>query len=767
VGTTATIEPSGVQILATRPVSWSLTSGVNPSTSTFDISLQNVAALQAFASGKEPVSLVIDSPGHARLAIHQLWIMDFPPADNPHIGRVQLGDRRWFWPYSHVLRRYNIRRQIGNRRLQRPDNVEQLEPNAQTIAYAAWSLKQDQLPPTLDNRWLPVDIIQDVLNAATRMEKEYSFKFQPPVGLTDPDSIDIMDGVTVENLEIDASGEQAMAQAMATLPGINCYCDPSGNIHLYSVAGGGDAHMANNMLPEVVGGGHAKKVSNQFTRPSEIRVLYTREHELRFDYIEETQIKDAEPTGVGDQQNNLRTMENVLAIPDFELKVGKDNVCQGTWIGIPKVLDAWGSPFTGVAGTAIQYELILRAFVPYQDIWSCLGLSGKVDIDADWPPRIASLQENFRRTFRINPTWWDRMLSLNATRLSVIDPVHGTRAPATVYSGYAIVPGLRGFLKRADPQQGGTPGEKFAYFINVDGYPKGADMDNGGSKFTENTKVAPARVLIADPEQGIISFQYKIDPYRTMEMILPSQIEADGGMPQCDPTSLEQPLTWDILKQDDANNPVKEIRLSADCKVAVVLTGIPASPNTSEQLYQVTVRPDDVKDLLSGRSVDTAGFGLSSGPPLEIRVGQGMLTAMVAWDDERAQDIEKAFGLRAFEQLPGGEFETVNTVLKGLVLNDTEEDPKDARVASLKILAQAIAADAYAKRLDRIEGDMTGDLFLGVTPSGWLSNVTHTLSQDGSAHTKVTFPSAAVGVDVYQFLPASTRRLLMRQVQKF
>ena len=65
--------------------------------------------------------------------------------------------------------------------------------------------------------------------------------------------------------------------------------------------------------------------------------------------------------------------------------------------------------------------------------------------DADWGSRIGAIQQHFRRTYRIEKKVVDRLRSIKAIRFGTIDPVSGTRAPATAYQDWAVIASQRYF----------------------------------------------------------------------------------------------------------------------------------------------------------------------------------------------------------------------------------------------------------------------------------------------------------------------------------
>ena len=124
-------------------------------------------------------------------------------------------------------------------------------------------------------------------------------------------------------------------------------------------------------------------------------------------------------------------------------------------------------------------------------------------------------------------------------------------------------------------------------------------------------------------------------------------------------------------------------KLSSAHKIAIIVTAIPAAPNTSQQLHRIVVTPSEVANLLPG-GAPPAGRG----PILEIRVPGSVETARIPWVDSKRTDIERAFGIQP------GEPNFANFVIN-------EKKGEDGS-ASLNAIALAEAASAYAAFSDRI-----------------------------------------------------------------
>src|SRR5919106_5730696 len=103
-----------VSLLASGPVEWPLRAGVSPTEMLFDFwaaDLQTVNGMKGRA-----VTLTIESNDRP-IKVTNLWILETRPGPNPFIRRVRLADRRWFLRYGIIDRDYNIRRNIGFKRV--------------------------------------------------------------------------------------------------------------------------------------------------------------------------------------------------------------------------------------------------------------------------------------------------------------------------------------------------------------------------------------------------------------------------------------------------------------------------------------------------------------------------------------------------------------------------------------------------------------------------------------------------------------------------
>lgn len=704
----------GGRLLAgSAPVRWTFIDGVQPSTAVFELLKPDVETL--LSGGLAPVTLEISGGvGLGTEKIDYLYVISEVPADDPNHGRVLVADRRWWWRYRHVKRDYNVRRRVGFRRVKNP-STQELQPVAEDVWYAPWSTKdEDGAHP-----WTAREVVEDVLAAVLKKEQE-SCGYLAPSDV-DEQAMHVND-LPIENLNIDESGDEAVARVLRFMPEMTVGVDADGTVRVYSRLSGNEVPAITVSGPEIVGGGHVQRIDLPRPRPSAIKVLFSREVEVRYD-VEEL----ASTTSSSARDKDDRFMDNVLPVPDFELGTW----CQGTWITFAEALTAWGV-IPGL-GRALDFDIIRQAMVAFCDLWSMAQQYGEGAPDADWMGRLAAVQQHYRQTYRINRRWRDRIHSISAYRVAVIDPESGMRAPAVAYSDYAQMGSMRAILA------GGLEG---GYVLNVAGSPASKDAE-----ITDAMKPAPARVSVVDSDQGIVRLDFLTDVLHLADRTLP------GTVDNAPTTNLRRarfgPIGWDSLPK---GNATAVPTLATPYRMALIVTVTPGSPNGAEQLHAITVKPGDIAGLLPPAA--RAGLNDCRGPIMEVRVSPTPeTTAKVAWMDSYREAIEKVMGVRALskdETMPDLDPITVNA-----------GDP----LAPLDAIARAMAAAIYASLSDRPQGSKTIPLQSTIKLGGWLGSVSWEVTTKGEVLMQLRMREGGPALDMFALMPTSVRRMILRLAQ--
>lgn len=734
--TTASIED--VPLINAGSIRWALRDGVRPVVETFSVTPAGATVLRDFAPG--PVNLRMDVGEDGELVeFTSLYIVGFPPGPNPHIQAVELADRRWMWPSSHILRRFNMRRRIGNRRVTEPNLPVQLQPVTPELAYKRFSLSVPNAG--FNGRWLGVkDAFQNVMEEVLAKEFE-AFGSRGRIVIRD-----FTREIPIENLVIDDDGASAINRLLAYFPEAAIFISPNGDVVIYSKASGADEDSVFRAGAEIVGSGHVEKVDDRFVRPRQIEVLFSREVEVRLDFrsggtstIVATTGEDQIPGGASGIDNDL--LENVLPLPDYRLTIGGTEQIQGNWVAInTNLLNAWGAP-PGASGP-IRAQDLRQDAIPFIDqYFNRIQRLGQVDTTANWLPRIAALRQHYRKTFRIHENLMDRVVALKAERVGNVNFSTGQRAPAVAYGDWAVVVTPKYFYR--------DNVEDTSYTINHSSFASGAfsiiqgSEPGSGAERTAGSKPMPANITIVDQDQGIISIDYALDPYGIFQQVLPGNVENGPSGDVAD--ARNKNVAFNATTRSNLGRP---IQLDSDYRLTVILTASPGAPNSGEQLQKVVIRPEQVLPLLP----PSLRFNPAeaSGPTLSVRVGPGVETARIPWSDRFASEIFSQFGL-------GGDPKPIDSLVVNMDAATSVESG-----ASLNRIALAEAARIYASHADRYRGQAAMRIRPGIEPGGSLSEVVFELDKFGVGTIQLSFPERFDPLNFFTLLDASTRSVILQ-----
>ena len=820
---------NSVPLIADKSLHWEQSKGIIPHQVILNTTPEFKDDIIDMSNGV--VSLVIDH-GEASLEVKKLYILDFPSPPNPRYFSFVLSDFRWIWPYSHFVKRYNIPRHIGYKRVPAP-NLELAEV-VEEVYYKRYSLKD----PTKNfplNKWTPEDALKDVLGSLA----QYEVDMGRPLGgkrkvIIDRHVAGALKDIPLEKLEIDDSGDMAVARLISRLPMANLYVDNNGDIQVYSTLSGGDVAMVESLGPEVFRSGHIEFVDNRNTRPSKVHVLFTKEIEVRFDAQNEPEVSVGKiGEGYGDdipaslkpsEKGKIHLLENVLPIPDYQLKVtinpdqafgGDTNVTlpQGTWISFHQALNAWADsenldkdpagdaigrvwPFLA-EGVNLDWGFIRKAMVPWNDLWSGLASASERFPNALWAARMMSIPIHWRRTYRIPNEWVDGAYAINSYRISTVDQETGTRAPSMLYSDYCIAHTTRNIFKGIDLAGGGGgangKGHWPTAYWEIEGYPRDGTFvihpdheSHVMGIIGDSAKPAPATIDVVDEDQGIIRIDWKPDPFKTMDLIIPGMLDkfedtANEEEHVIDGQNIRDwarggtPRGWNWVTAEN----MRINRVTRDAAQATILTMIPAAPNNTTQFHRIEVTPEDVEKSKMVPAPAMKGIKNALGPELYVRVGPGTATARFAWKDtaEHAKKTRLCFGVESSPDaeafgldLPAREDEM--DFNDGTLINkgDAGNDNVIAHVDELKgpnidNIALAVAAKVYTGFADKLSGQVDGTLNPDIQVDGFIGSVAHSVDPSGGAFSNIMLTEPIPEIDIFSLLDESSRNQIMRLVQ--
>lgn len=740
----------GLDIIAEDEVIWSQTAGVSPSWQSF---LCEPAVADALLAGRGPHTLVITKDDGERQEWTNLWALVKEAGPDPHMDRLRVYDRRWFWRYGHILRRFNMRRKAGFFRISANDvpELERVEPLYQFATYSVRSYEGTIV------RWSARQVVEDVVQNAAEIEASLGgqgaggglvggvapVKFELSGGADVPD-------IPIIDLEIDERADTAVTRVLNYMPELSITVDPDGTIVVFDRTRGDEFELTpkddpnDSPGPEVVGGGHSVVIDHANEAPAEIHFLFTVEAEVRLDY-------DAEDERNNDPDESARKIYNVLPVPDYSFQAGTFTAAQGTFLDMQDYISLLPeTPFGG----SLNDEMIREGMLPFSDIFPSIIEVGSLTVDDDWAARAEGIHAHFYQTFRVARDWHDRVKEWRLYRTATVNQATGTRAPANAWGGYFRLGSDRSQFR--DYSQTNAPGEMH-YGFNVDGYRSTLDSE---------ARPLPALVTNYDLEQGVFRLSFQPDPLRVYTQFLPAQISSlkipAFHRPGEQSTT---PISFDSLKQPGDSLP----QLVSDHKLSVVLTAVPAAPNDQRQLYRVIVRPSDLPATVPPL-VREAASG-ARGPVQQVRVPPSVEVARIRWLDGRSDEIENLFGVG--EKVAPDVRNVRDALLGDLCVNANGSNatpinnwPGGAHIgAPLDEIATAMASRIWASYVKHPQGQSTYDMQSDrLKLRGWVSGVDHMVMPDGSTFTSVRFPDRLQELDWVALLPREVQAQLLREV---
>lgn len=672
---------AGVILDGHASITWSLTAGVTPFVTSIEVSVETAEKVASnFATDTGGLFLLpdlgdgilqpieaIDESYNARQAVEArlkrlelngdifegVHLVRIEPAQK-YTRRLILADRRWLWTRQHIERGYNVRRHLGEKVMVGDDPIT--APLVDVASYASWSLNGEK-------RWTYQEVLADVFGARPLYDTPRIIASRPTLA-----------AVSVDDLYLSGSYSQAISQVLSLHGGLSCWINPQGETVIASKIETQARPIIDQPGQVAVGGGWLGKADRRFERPAQVTVKFDVETELRFDYEEEPS-----SSTTNDPVSPPLDMENV--IPWTE--VTNPGRGRGNWVTIQEFLTDLpkqaqyrppADPSVGTIDLPTYRRNYMRDFIEKRVIGTDLSYAGVSGADAFWARVMRLLKGHYRRTFRINQYWRDRIRQLRAYRLSNIDVVTGTRGTAEAFCDYTLAYSGRALQLRA-LSQGPSPQ------VVVDGY----------AERLEDAIPAPADVSITDSESGIVRVYLMADTAGDIRFVIPGKIDKPFTI-RANTTDLSIFATT-----------VARCGLSEDYKLALVLTAMLAPGNFGAAVYQ---RDSSASNFTSSPAL---------GPPLTVKIAATPQTvARLMWSDDRGEDIRRFAANGGF-------------IPSALHANIQNKDTLDA-------FADAVARSVY----EMFDADQAGSALYPAAPGhisepfGSVSSVRLTVNTDGS-----------------------------------
>ena len=759
----ATIRLGGIGVSARGSIAWRFQTGVKPYLAIFSVHKSKWPELEHRMG--EFMDLEVNDARNTPITVRDLTILHKVPSDGPKRVSFVVADKRWKWAYKLVARDYNVPRKTGDRT--RLSHV----PIETSVTVDQFDFKPYSLNG--DTKWTPRGAVEDIgkvlegtggegaaggggVNAGGNSNNAGFLIESFPIESQEQGTSDGQ--FTLQNIILRDQGDIALARLLSYVPGAAVWVDAEGVARVFDAADldAVERHY-NELPPSTWDGENAAFIDRSQIRPGKVLVHYQREVELMLEF------EDAWISGrtiAGDYRsspyidNVIPTVDPTTTITEYDPEADKDverEVPAGTYIRADKWLEAMDAdkPEGSLPWT---WDTIKRHWL-HGDLDGVLGGKGlDLDEDGNVSSRIQALKQHFRQTFRVNRRYMERVRDIQAVRVTVLDPVTGARPAAAVWGQACVIPTKKGKLMagRKDP-------EKAFVYRNVDQLPD-TDADE-----VQKKAPGPARVNILDRDLGIFRLEWIASPYGTVDTYLPCHLvgEKDATKPRVPTRNLAQqddePMGPGMKLEGGTNG----IFLRDTMKYKVLLTIVPAAPNSKAQFHVESVSADDIKAQFRAEFRIQGG----GGPDLEVYVPPGESTARFAWDEDgkAARTIQLLLGLTGdgnpgdagLNDDPETERNEANDLGGFIFTNWRREIMGHSKAVGAELLA-AFADNLQGKTATILPGQ-------GVRLRGNMSGATLQVAAAPSAKVNVVheFPGQQKPISRLALMPESTRMMVL------
>ena len=677
---------------------WRVQGGVAAPIQAWELPSPTVTKLVAAKAGQE-VQLRL-----ASRFVERVIVLGNAPSGDPQTQLLVMTDVRWYWTRSWIVHDFNVRRRAGDRRLVgQGDQPVEVRANVADVQYAGWSL--DKGAP-----WQYAALLE-------RVKRDGEAAAVAPAGSPIRWTIDkttfMAEDRIVEETGMDAPMPAGIASALGAIPGRSLYVDDDGVVHVYDAIPGAEKYFVGaferKLPPELLNHGSLTWVDLSASRPPSYRVLFTPEVEVKPFF-------DSSGAAVSADDPY---MENVLEVPEASLEVPAMNgraartVAHGTYITHAEAYAAWGAG--GIFNTPLTDEIVRDGFLGQRLEATYVNYFGQSD--TVWLRRIRAVKASYRTLFRVNPTFWGRVLSARAVRVKILDDETGTRSASPVFANSAQRYSTRA-LVAGNTSLGDNEDTSYADDVN-------------------SAKPARATLSIKDFEQGILSVEWRLDQGGSAVQVAPSALEA---LPDFDPEKdpAFQVGTWSTRK------------LVATHKLATIISCVPAGPNDARRLCEVKLTLQEVMQSLQLRGDIQPEQQEAKGPEQTLRVSPQRCTRRYGWADGQSERD----ALLGFFRGDASDERT-----------EPENSLEPVNGEETLALAKAVAAADVVQRLDHYEGALAVPMSTArVSPIGSISTVIYRVGRD---HAQIVLHAtpATPTFDPFALLPPSVRKILNREVQ--
>lgn len=662
------------------------------------------------------------------------------PSDDPEVRVVLISDVRWYLLYVNLISTYNRRIYSGNKFLTAGGFDHAVALTSDQITYALPTLRNDgtNSPPA----WTAKQLIDDVCARLQKLVGESGIS--GGVVFNDLSNLSTRGTWNPSDVMLDASGNVALGQALGTVGGVDVRPEPDGTLSIVNAQLGAERatieafctySLASGAGPGATPKGVMRLCAMNHVAPRSFLVQYNRELEVRGDGWEQA----TEPaTAAAWYSSDAPWVEPVIRVADLSLFTVIDGLTpssytavQGSVVpvdpwcaGVAHKADAVNAPpgFAAITRPIIQQNYL-------SDVLNKLYSDSAVDPlgpSAIWSSRIGQIMSDYRNLFRLNPRFARRCVpgTIIAKRAALLNQQTGERQPSPVIRDYYTKPTTRGLLNQ----------QRFGNQVTCVPHLGGQTFPPSGRTYEdpsfpdqvfpfESGQFAPFSLTVEDGVNGYFRLAPKLLPGQEVSQLIPGLLTQGPGID-----------TFDIEK--DSEIPWFEYcSLIATDRVCFIFSAVPVGPNGEAQVQTYEV---DAQTALSRLGVNASAV-TAQAPKRTIRVGPGVQSARIAWDDNHRKEI-----LACFTAGAGGDPNALVPV------NDQ----------ALLDYAVSCAAAWMATVLDHYEGTSQIAFSPAVNCVGSLTVVEHTVTSTGELYTTLHATHVTPALRPESFMSQSTRNVI-------
>lgn len=691
----ATAKLGGVTLAATLPVVWRLTTGTAPYQTVLAVHKSQWQQLRD-RRGEDLTLEIVDSRG-VMTSVRKVNVLHEVASESPNRVNFVVSDLRWRWNYPIVTRDYNVPRKTGVKSVLYPTTPAGPSVEIPSFDYLSYSLKDGK------EVWSAKEVLVDVLELLNDALEDG----EGGEGFTHfVESFPIEEGgeFSVQNLLLRDRGDIALGKAIGQIPGADIYVNLSGEVVVFDGADlDATEDYRQSLPPSTWDGDKDVLIDKAAIRPKTVEVFYTREVECVFDHEDNYPITgtSAARSLTGSEpylDNVVSTVDLETTVSEFDPVQGKTvtkTVPPGTWVTFKGWLEAMNEDRP--EGSMPWTFDTIRAHWFSGNMDAVLGARGSdLDEEANIALRVQMIKQHFRQTFRINPRYARSVRQLLAVRVAWIDPVSGTRAPATSWGQFCIVPSVKAYMAKRKEFVGPLlPGETNAgLFRNIDSLAP----SRSGSRSVVTTPPSPAKVTILDRDLGVFRLDWVASPFGLTQGFVPCHLVDGKGDTRVATRDLSEQDKSPLMAGAKIVEGTNGIFLRKTSELKVLLTLVPNSPNNERQFHREVVGVEDIDPLFRSELRLQEG----KGPTLQVYVPPGELTALFAWaEDETARTtVGELLGLDEESEEAGLE----GPELPGFLAINVDQQLGDRH---LVLHARSVAAEAIAAFADSRQGIVT------------------------------------------------------------